>query len=37
VRQIVRELDGNLPVTKVGAQTARSQDSSGQDACPHVF
>src|SRR5207249_8623462 len=31
VRQIVRELDSNLPVTEVGSQTARSQRSLGQE------
>jgi putative ABC transport system permease protein len=31
VRQIVRELDGNLPVTEVTTQTARSQAKLGQE------
>ncbi len=31
VRQAVRELDGNLPVTEVGSQEARSQRSLGQE------
>jgi predicted permease len=31
VRQVVRELDRNLPVTEVGAQTARSQATLGQE------
>jgi predicted permease len=31
VRQIVRELDGNLPVTEVTTQTARSQATLGQE------
>lgn len=31
VRQIVHELDSNLPVTEVGTQTARSQQSLGQE------
>jgi predicted permease len=30
-RQAVRELDGNLPVTEVGSQEARSQQSLGQE------
>jgi predicted permease len=30
-RQAVRELDGNLPVTEVGSQEARSQRSLGQE------
>jgi predicted permease len=30
-RQVVRELDGNLPVTEVGAQTARSQATLGRE------
>jgi predicted permease len=30
-RRIVRELDGNLPVTEVGSQEARSQRSLGQE------
>jgi predicted permease len=31
VRQVVRELDGNLPVTEVSAQTARSQATLGRE------
>jgi predicted permease len=31
VRQIVRELDSNLPVTDLGAQTARSQATLGRE------
>jgi predicted permease len=31
VRQVVRELDSNLPVTELGAQTARSQATLGQE------
>jgi predicted permease len=31
VRQVVRELDGNLPVTEVSTQTARSQATLGQE------
>ncbi|MGH9934923.1 MAG: FtsX-like permease family protein, partial [Blastocatellia bacterium] len=31
VRQTVRELDGNLPITEVGTQEARSQRSLGQE------
>jgi len=31
VRQVVRELDGNLPITNVGTQTARSQATLGQE------
>jgi predicted permease len=31
VRQVVRELDGNLPVTAISAQTARSQATLGQE------
>ncbi|HEV8385795.1 MAG TPA: ABC transporter permease [Candidatus Acidoferrales bacterium] len=31
VRQVVRELDSNLPVTEVGTQTARSQATLGQE------
>lgn len=31
VRQIVHELDSNLPVTEVGTQTARSEQSLGQE------
>jgi predicted permease len=31
VRQAVRELDGNLPVTEVGSQEARSQRTLGQE------
>jgi len=31
VRQVVRELDSNLPVTEVGSQTDRSQRSLGQE------
>jgi len=31
VRQIVRELDHNLPVTEISSQTARSQDTLGQE------
>jgi len=30
-RQVVRELDSNLPVTEVGTQTARSQATLGQE------
>jgi predicted permease len=30
-RQAVRELDGNLPVTEVGSQEARAQQSLGQE------
>ncbi|HEY7183648.1 MAG TPA: ABC transporter permease [Blastocatellia bacterium] len=30
-RQVVRELDGNLPVTEVSSQEARSQQSLGQE------
>jgi predicted permease len=31
VRQVVHELDSNLPVTQVGSQTARSQATLGQE------
>ncbi|HEY6400940.1 MAG TPA: ABC transporter permease, partial [Blastocatellia bacterium] len=31
VRQVVRELDGNLPVTQLGAQIARSQATLGPE------
>ena len=31
VRQVVRELDSNLPVTEVSTQTARSQATLGQE------
>ena len=31
VRQVVRELDSNLPVTEVNSQTARSQATLGQE------
>src|SRR2546425_1861176 len=31
VRQVVRELDSNLPVTEVSSQTARSQATLGQE------
>jgi len=31
VRQVARELDGNLPVTEVSTQTARSQATLGQE------
>jgi predicted permease len=31
VRQVVRELDGNLPVTEVTTQTARSEATLGQE------
>jgi ABC-type antimicrobial peptide transport system permease subunit len=31
VRQVVRELDSNLPVTEVGTQSARSQATLGQE------
>jgi predicted permease len=31
VRQVVRELDGNLPVTELGTQTARSQATLGRE------
>ena len=31
VRQVVRELDSNLPVTKVGTQAARTQATLGQE------
>ncbi len=31
VRQVVRELDSNLPVTEVGSQTARSEATLGQE------
>jgi predicted permease len=31
VRQVVRELDSNLPVTEVGTQTARSQATLGRE------
>jgi predicted permease len=31
VQQVVRELDGNLPVTEVSSQTARSQATLGQE------
>ncbi|HXD29511.1 MAG TPA: ABC transporter permease [Pyrinomonadaceae bacterium] len=31
VRQVVRELDGNLPVTQVSSQTARAQATLGQE------
>jgi predicted permease len=31
VRQVVHELDNNLPVTEVGTQTARSQATLGQE------
>src|SRR6185369_2782443 len=30
-RQVVRELDSNLPVTEVGTQTARAQATLGQE------
>jgi putative ABC transport system permease protein len=31
VRQIVRELDSNLPVTQIGTQSARAQETLGQE------
>src|SRR5215510_6532463 len=31
VRQVVRELDSNLPVTEIGSQTARSQATLGRE------
>ena len=31
VRQVVRELDNNLPITELGTQTARSQATLGQE------
>ncbi|HEX8092005.1 MAG TPA: ABC transporter permease [Blastocatellia bacterium] len=31
VRQVVRELDSNLPITEVGTQTSRSQATLGQE------
>src|SRR5207249_1729825 len=31
VRQVVRELDSNLPVTEVSSQTARSEATLGQE------
>jgi predicted permease len=31
IRQIVREMDGNLPITEVGTQEARSRRSLGQE------
>ncbi len=31
VRQVVRELDGNLPVTEIGTQTARAQATLGPE------
>jgi putative ABC transport system permease protein len=31
VRQVVRELDGDLPITELGAQTARSQATLGRE------
>lgn len=31
VRQVVRELDGNMPVTEITTQTARSQATLGQE------
>jgi predicted permease len=31
VRQVVRELDSNLPVTEIGTQTARAQATLGQE------
>jgi predicted permease len=31
VRRVVAELDGGLPLTEVGSQTARSQDTLGQE------
>jgi predicted permease len=31
VRQLLREFDGNLPVTEVSSQTARSQSTLGQE------
>jgi ABC-type antimicrobial peptide transport system permease subunit len=31
VRQVVRELDSNLPITEVSSQTARSQATLGQE------
>jgi predicted permease len=31
VRQAVRELDGNLPVTEIGSQESRSQQTLGQE------
>ena len=31
VRQVVRELDGNLPVTEISTQTARAQATLGQE------
>jgi len=31
VRQVIQELDGNLPVMKVSSQAARSQESLGQE------
>ena len=36
VRQVVRELDSNLPIIELGTQTARSQATLGQGTlvCP---
>src|SRR5207247_1644656 len=31
IRQVVRELDSNLPVTELGTQTARSQATLGRE------
>jgi len=31
VRQVVRELDSNLPVTEISSQTARTQETVGQE------
>jgi predicted permease len=31
VRQVVRELDSNLPVTEISSQTARAQETLGQE------
>ena len=31
IRQVVRELDGNLPVTELGTQTARSRATLGRE------
>ena len=31
VREVVRELDSNLPVTKIGTQSARAQETLGQE------
>src|SRR6185295_4611103 len=31
VRQIVRELDGNLPVTEISSQTARAEETLAQE------